>query len=82
MSHQGYIARRLLEPDEDLPIDNNQSNGVSNSRKEAPCGATNDKVRLDATEWPSDGLIITIVAVVVILSVFFFSNDYDEPFQN
>lgn len=43
LTRQGYIARRLLEPDDDLLVDNNQSNGVSNSRKEAPCGATNDK---------------------------------------
>lgn len=44
-SHQGYNARRLLEPD-DGELDNNQSDCVSNSRKEAPSGTANDKVLL------------------------------------
>lgn len=40
---QGYNARRLLEPD-DGELDNNQSDCVSNSRKEAPSGTPNEKV--------------------------------------
>ncbi|XP_038552015.1 ellis-van Creveld syndrome protein [Micropterus salmoides] len=39
---QGYNARRLLEPDY-VEVDNNQSDCVINSRKEAPTGTTNDK---------------------------------------
>lgn len=46
-SHQGYIARRLLEPDDHPLIENNQSDGVSESRKEAH----RDKVRFDAVKW-------------------------------
>ncbi|XP_044036963.1 ellis-van Creveld syndrome protein [Siniperca chuatsi] len=42
LTRQGYNARRLLEPD-DGELDNNQSDCVSNSRKEAPSGTTNDK---------------------------------------
>ncbi|XP_030585487.1 ellis-van Creveld syndrome protein isoform X2 [Archocentrus centrarchus] len=38
----GYNARRLLEPD-DAELDNNQSDCVSNSKKEARSGTTNDK---------------------------------------
>lgn len=40
---KGYNARRLLEPD-DGEIDNNQSDCISNGRKEAPSGTINDKV--------------------------------------
>lgn len=47
-SLQGYNARRLLEPD-DGELDNNQSDCVSNSRKEAPSATTNDKVLLSLT---------------------------------
>ncbi|XP_008282721.1 ellis-van Creveld syndrome protein [Stegastes partitus] len=42
LTRQGYNARRLLEPD-DGELDNNQSDCVSNSRKEATSGTTNDK---------------------------------------
>ncbi|XP_049894027.1 evC complex member EVC [Epinephelus moara] len=42
LTRQGYNARRLLEPD-DGELDNNQSDCVSNSRKEAPSATTNDK---------------------------------------
>ncbi|KAM6928132.1 evC complex member EVC [Xenentodon cancila] len=42
LTRQGYNARRLFEPD-DVEIDNNQSDRVSNGRKEAPSGSTNDK---------------------------------------
>lgn len=42
MCHQGYNARRLLEPDDG---DNNQSARVNN-RKDAQIGTTNDKVLL------------------------------------
>ncbi|KAM3877936.1 evC complex member EVC [Diretmus argenteus] len=42
LTRQGYNARRLFEPDEGEP-DNNQSDCVSNSRKEAPSGTTNVK---------------------------------------
>ncbi|XP_041837161.1 ellis-van Creveld syndrome protein [Melanotaenia boesemani] len=42
LTRQGYNARRLLEPD-DGEVDNNRSDCVSNSRKEAPSGTTNDK---------------------------------------
>ncbi|XP_070759048.1 evC complex member EVC [Enoplosus armatus] len=42
LTRQGYNARRLLEPD-DGELDNNQSDCVSNSRKEAPSGTHNDK---------------------------------------
>ncbi|XP_073324485.1 evC complex member EVC [Pagrus major] len=42
LTRQGYNARRLLEPD-DGEVDNNQSDCVSNSRKEAPSVPTNDK---------------------------------------
>lgn len=45
---QGYNARRLLEPD-DGEVDNNQSDCVSSSRKEAPSVPTNDKVLLSLT---------------------------------
>lgn len=45
---QGYNARRLLEPD-DGELDNNQSDCVSNSRKEAPNVPTNDKVLFSLT---------------------------------
>ncbi|KAM9860081.1 evC complex member EVC [Aulostomus maculatus] len=40
LTRQGYNARRLLEPD-DGELENNQSDCVSNSRKEAPSGTTN-----------------------------------------
>ncbi|KAG8007500.1 Ellis-van Creveld syndrome protein-like protein [Nibea albiflora] len=46
LTRQGYNARRLLEPD-DGELDNNQSDCVSNSRKEATSGTTNDKVLLN-----------------------------------
>ncbi|XP_029006582.1 evC complex member EVC [Betta splendens] len=42
LTRQGHSARRLLEPD-DGEFDNNQSDCVSNSRKEAPSGTTNGK---------------------------------------
>ncbi|XP_040888926.1 ellis-van Creveld syndrome protein [Toxotes jaculatrix] len=42
LTRQGYNARRLLEPDEG-ELDNNQSDCVSNSRKEAASGTTNEK---------------------------------------
>uniref|UniRef100_A0A3P8S101 EvC ciliary complex subunit 1 n=1 Tax=Amphiprion percula TaxID=161767 RepID=A0A3P8S101_AMPPE len=42
LTRQGYNARRLLEPD-DGEFDNNQSDCVSNSRKEATSGTSNDK---------------------------------------
>ncbi|XP_044204715.1 ellis-van Creveld syndrome protein [Thunnus albacares] len=42
LTRQGYNARRLLDPD-DGELDNNQSDCVSNSRKEAPSGTANDK---------------------------------------
>uniref|UniRef100_A0A3B4YA23 EvC ciliary complex subunit 1 n=1 Tax=Seriola lalandi dorsalis TaxID=1841481 RepID=A0A3B4YA23_SERLL len=42
LTRQGYNARRLLEPD-DGELDNNQSDCVSNSRKEAASGTTNEK---------------------------------------
>ncbi|XP_030585486.1 ellis-van Creveld syndrome protein isoform X1 [Archocentrus centrarchus] len=42
LTRQGYNARRLLEPD-DAELDNNQSDCVSNSKKEARSGTTNDK---------------------------------------
>ncbi|XP_054473422.1 evC complex member EVC [Anoplopoma fimbria] len=42
LTRQGYNARRLLEPD-DGELDNNQSDCVSNSRKEAPSGTAKDK---------------------------------------
>ncbi|XP_029287934.1 ellis-van Creveld syndrome protein [Cottoperca gobio] len=42
LTRQGYNARRLLEPD-DRELDNNQSDRVSNSRKEAPSATANDK---------------------------------------
>ncbi|XP_067360372.1 evC complex member EVC [Channa argus] len=42
LTRQGYNARRLLDPD-DRELDNNHSDCVSNSRKEAPIGITNDK---------------------------------------
>ncbi|XP_070702526.1 evC complex member EVC [Pempheris klunzingeri] len=42
LTRQGYNARRLLEPD-DGELDNNQSDCVSNCRKEAQSGTTNDK---------------------------------------
>ncbi|XP_069567404.1 evC complex member EVC [Brachyistius frenatus] len=42
LTRQGYNARRLLEPD-DGELDNNQSDCVSNSRKEAPSGTANYK---------------------------------------
>ncbi|XP_051271523.1 evC complex member EVC [Dicentrarchus labrax] len=42
LTRQGYNARRLFEPD-DGELDNNQSDCVSNSRKEAPSGTANDK---------------------------------------
>uniref|UniRef100_UPI0037E842EA evC complex member EVC n=1 Tax=Semicossyphus pulcher TaxID=241346 RepID=UPI0037E842EA len=42
LTRQGYNARRLLEPDVG-ELDNNQSDCVSNSRKEAPSGTANDK---------------------------------------
>ncbi|XP_034548695.1 ellis-van Creveld syndrome protein-like [Notolabrus celidotus] len=42
LTRQGYNARRLLEPD-DGELDNNQSDCVSNSKKEAPSGTENDK---------------------------------------
>ncbi|CAN9512397.1 unnamed protein product [Ophioblennius macclurei] len=42
LTRQGYNARKLLEP-EDGDLDNNQSDCVSNSRKEAPSGTNNDK---------------------------------------
>lgn len=44
LTRQGYNARRLLEPDEG-ELDNNQSDCVSNSRKDAPSGTTHDKVK-------------------------------------
>ncbi|XP_059184914.1 evC complex member EVC [Centropristis striata] len=42
LTRQGYNARRLLEPD-DGELENNQSDCVSNSRKEAASGTTHDK---------------------------------------
>ncbi|XP_071369236.1 evC complex member EVC isoform X2 [Centroberyx affinis] len=42
LTRQGYNARRLFEPD-DGEVDNNQSDCVSNSKKEAPSGTTNVK---------------------------------------
>ncbi|KAK5600486.1 hypothetical protein CRENBAI_017478 [Crenichthys baileyi] len=42
LTRQVYDARRLLEPDAGN-IDNNQSDCVSNSKKEAPSGSANDK---------------------------------------
>ncbi|XP_076604117.1 evC complex member EVC [Chaetodon auriga] len=42
LTRQGYNARRLLEPD-DGELDNNQSDCISNGRKEAPSGTINDK---------------------------------------
>ncbi|KAM4613908.1 evC complex member EVC [Polymixia lowei] len=42
LTRQGYNARRLFEPD-DGEVDNNQSDCVSNSKKEVPSGTTNDK---------------------------------------
>ncbi|XP_068450578.1 evC complex member EVC isoform X2 [Clinocottus analis] len=42
LTRQGYNARRLLEPD-DGELDNNQSDCVSNSRKEAPSGTVQEK---------------------------------------
>ncbi|XP_017278268.1 ellis-van Creveld syndrome protein [Kryptolebias marmoratus] len=42
LTRQGYNARRLLEPDAGN-MDDNQSDGVSNSRKEALSGPTNGK---------------------------------------
>nr|XP_020448214.1 ellis-van Creveld syndrome protein isoform X2 [Monopterus albus] len=42
LTRQGYNARRLLEPDAG-DLDNNQSDCISNSRKEAPSGTTNVK---------------------------------------
>ncbi|XP_026202447.1 ellis-van Creveld syndrome protein isoform X2 [Anabas testudineus] len=42
LTRQGYNARRLLEPD-DGELDNNRSDCVSSSRKEAASGTTNDK---------------------------------------
>ncbi|XP_071350381.1 evC complex member EVC [Trachinotus anak] len=42
LTRQGHNARRLLEPD-DGELDNNQSDCVSNSRKEAASGTTNEK---------------------------------------
>ncbi|KAG7494061.1 ellis-van Creveld syndrome protein [Solea senegalensis] len=42
LTRQGYNARRLLDPD-DGDLDNNHSDCVSNSRKEAPSGTTNEK---------------------------------------
>ncbi|GLD69990.1 ellis-van Creveld syndrome protein, partial [Lates japonicus] len=42
LTRQGYNARRLLEPDEG-ELENNQSDCVSNSRKEAASGTTNEK---------------------------------------
>ncbi|CAJ1051563.1 ellis-van Creveld syndrome protein-like [Xyrichtys novacula] len=42
LTRQGYNARRLLEPD-DGDLDNNQSDCVSNSKKEAPSGTEVDK---------------------------------------
>ncbi|XP_020503618.2 evC complex member EVC [Labrus bergylta] len=47
LTRQGYNARRLLEP-EDGELDNNQSDRVSNSRKEAPSGTDNDKAKKQA----------------------------------
>ncbi|XP_061584632.1 evC complex member EVC [Cololabis saira] len=41
LTRQGYNARRLFEPD-DVEVDNNQSDRVSNTRKEAP-STNNDK---------------------------------------
>ncbi|KAF7668589.1 hypothetical protein LDENG_00002110 [Lucifuga dentata] len=41
-TRQGYSARRLFEPD-DGELDNNQSDCVSNSKKEANSGTANDK---------------------------------------
>ncbi|XP_042351685.1 ellis-van Creveld syndrome protein [Plectropomus leopardus] len=48
LTRQGYNARRLLEPD-DGELDNNQSDCVSNSRKEAPSATTNDKEKKQPT---------------------------------
>ncbi|XP_029906468.1 ellis-van Creveld syndrome protein isoform X2 [Myripristis murdjan] len=42
LTRQGYNARRLFEPD-DGEVDNNQSDCVSNSKKEATSGTTNDR---------------------------------------
>ncbi|KAM6947008.1 evC complex member EVC [Lycodopsis pacificus] len=42
LTRQGHNARRLLEPD-DGELDNNQSDRVSNSRKEPPTGTAHDK---------------------------------------
>lgn len=48
LQFKGYNARRLLEPD-DGELENNQSDCVSNSRKEAPSGNTHDKVSVSLT---------------------------------
>lgn len=45
LSHQGYNASRLLEPD-DAELDNNQRDYVSKCKEEAPSGTTHDKVLL------------------------------------
>uniref|UniRef100_A0A672HVQ5 EvC ciliary complex subunit 1 n=1 Tax=Salarias fasciatus TaxID=181472 RepID=A0A672HVQ5_SALFA len=42
LTRQGYNARKLLEP-EDGELDNNHSDCVSSSRKEAPSGTNHDK---------------------------------------
>ncbi|XP_056130424.1 evC complex member EVC [Lampris incognitus] len=42
LTRQGYNARRLLEPD-DGELGNNQSDCVSNGKKEVPPGTMNDK---------------------------------------
>ncbi|KAM4588766.1 evC complex member EVC [Odontesthes bonariensis] len=47
LTRQCYNARRLLEPDDREKQGNNQSDCVSNSRKEAPSGTTNDKLLID-----------------------------------
>ncbi|XP_029989475.1 ellis-van Creveld syndrome protein [Sphaeramia orbicularis] len=44
LTRQGYNARRLLEP-EDGELDNNQSDCISNGKKEVPSGTANEKER-------------------------------------
>ncbi|XP_028261940.1 ellis-van Creveld syndrome protein isoform X2 [Parambassis ranga] len=51
LTRQGYNARKLLEPD-DGEVDNNQSDCVSNSRKEAASGTTNDKINQQKRQPP------------------------------
>ncbi|XP_033939122.1 evC complex member EVC [Pseudochaenichthys georgianus] len=63
LTRQGHNARRLLEPD-DGELENNQSDCISNSRKEAPSGTTKEKekkqppVRSDVAAFASRAKVV------------------------